>query len=122
MKSVRIAYTLLCFSLLAVITNSIVLNTLITQTLNSVNSISESNPQLAYEEYESIHEDFKSKEVYISLTVNHEDLTDVESSFAEIIGAAKANDEKAITTIKSRLIDSLEHLRRLSGISLDSIL
>ncbi len=122
MKSVRLAYTLLFISLIIVITNSIVLKTLITQTLDEVKSIEKSDDADLYKEYESIYNNFKSKEAYISLTVNHEDLTDVETSFAEIIGAAKANDKDSIITIKSRLIDSLEHLRRLSGITLDSIL
>ena len=76
----------------------------------------------SHQEYERLYKDFKKKEQYISLTVNHEDLTDVESSFSEIVGAAKANDEEAFLTIKSRLIDALDHLRRLSGINIDSIL
>ena len=122
MKSVKLAYFLLFFSLIAVISNSIVLNKLITDTLNSTKNILDKEDEKLYLEYEEIYESFKSKEAYISLTVNHEDLTDVESSFAEIIGAAKAGDLESIITIKSRLIDSLDHLRRLSGITLDSIL
>lgn len=122
MKTVKIAYTILLISLLVVICNSIALKEMITATIEKVNSATIENCQKALLEYEEIYEDFKKKEHFINLTVNHEDLTEVELSFAEIIGAAKANDMDSLITIKSRLQDSLEHLRRLSGINLSSIL
>ncbi len=74
------------------------------------------------ESYEAVEEKFKKHERYISLTVSHDDLTNIEEAFAELIGAANANDEVRVITIKSRLKDSLLHLGRLSGINLDSIL
>lgn len=74
------------------------------------------------EEYREIAEKFQKHERYISLTVSHDDLTNIEEAFAELIGAANANDEARIITVKSRLKDSLSHLGRLSGINLDSIL
>lgn len=72
--------------------------------------------------YEQAAEKFKKHERYISLTVSHEDLTNIEEAFAELIGAANAGDDAKLVTIKSRLKDSLEHLGRLSGINIDSIL
>ena len=122
MKAVRSAYVLLCISILVVFINSLVLNRLISKTLDEVKMLPESLSAESHQEYERLYKDFKKKEQYISLTVNHEDLTEVESSFSEIVGAAKANDEEAFLTIKSRLIDALDHLRRLSGINIDSIL
>ena len=74
------------------------------------------------ESYEEIAEKFQKHERYISLTVSHDDLTNIEEAFAELIGAVNANDEARLITIKSRLKDSLTHLGRLSGINIDSIL
>ena len=54
--------------------------------------------------------------------MSHDDLTNIEEAFAEIIGAARAGNEIGLITLKSRLRDSLEHLGRLSSINLDSIL
>ena len=122
MKTVKSAYVILCFSLLAVIINSITLNMLISKTLNEVKALPDILYESSYTDHEKIYNDFKKKEKYISLTVNHEDLTEVETSFAELLGATKAKDEESMLTIKSRLIDALEHLRRLSGINIDSIL
>ena len=122
MKIVKSAYVILCLTLLAVIANSTILNVLISKTLQDVKSMPDSLTEASYLECENLYNNFKKQEKYISLTVNHEDLTDVESSFAEMLGAIKANDGESVLTIKSRLIDALEHLRRLSGINIDSIL
>ena len=122
MKIVKSAYVILCFTLLSVIANSIALNILITKTLNDVKDLPDYLTDVSYSECENLYNIFKKQEKYISLTVNHEDLTEVESSFAEMLGAIKANDSESVLSIKSRLIDALEHLRRLSGINIDSIL
>ena len=122
MKIVKSAYVILCFTLLSVIANSIVLNILIAKTLNDVKDLPDYLTDVSYSECENLYNNFKKQEKYISLTVNHEDLTEVESSFAEMLGAIKANDSESVLSIKSRLIDALEHLRRLSGINIDSIL
>ena len=122
MKIVKSAYVILCFTLLSVIANSIVLNILIAKTLNNVKALPDYLTDVSYSECEKLYNNFKKQEKYISLTVNHEDLTEVESSFAEMLGAIKANDSESVLSIKSRLIDALEHLRRLSGINIESIL
>jgi len=67
-------------------------------------------------------ESFKSRETYISLTVNHQDLTNIEDCFAEMIGYLEIGDTDGAHVTKSRLINSLEHLWRLSAINLDSII
>ena len=81
-----------------------------------------SDPASAMAEFERLFTSFRKAEKFISITVGHDDLTHIEENFADIIGAARAGDEDALVTTKSRLIDSLGHLRRLSGISLDSII
>ena len=121
MKTVRAATILLVVTLLTVIVNSIVLKRMINDISDEVIAAEEKNTEKAYAEYTEIYEKYKKKSTYISLTVSHEDLTDIENSFAEIIGAAKGGDIDGIITVKSRLVGALNHLGRLSGINLDSI-
>lgn len=121
MRTVKIAFALLFITLFSVVANSIALTSIITDISDKVKNAAEDDPNAAYEEYSEIYREYDSYSSYISLTVNHEDLRDIENSFAEIIGAAKADDINSMMTIKSRLIGALEHLRRLSGINLDSI-
>jgi energy-coupling factor transporter ATP-binding protein EcfA2 len=75
----------------------------------------------ATEEYSEIYENYKSRMHFISLSVSHEDLSELEEAFSELIGAAKSEDETAITIAKSRLTDRLGHIKRLCGINIDSI-
>ncbi len=71
--------------------------------------------------YHDIYEDFRSTRRYISFTVDHDTITVLEDGFAEILGAIEAEDEGALIIAKSRLIGSISHLKRLSGINADSI-
>ena len=122
MKLKKVAYTILVCTVALITANSLVLGRMIATVTKSVSEAEEVATATAEKEYTEIYEDFKKKERYISLTVNHNDLMTIENSFAELIGAAKANDTQSLLIAKSRLIDALEHLKRLSGINLDSIL
>ena len=73
-------------------------------------------------EAKSIYEKFKKSETYISMTVSHDDLTNIEDSFAELIGYISVGDKDGAEVTKNRLINSLEHLKRLSGINVDSVI
>ena len=121
MKTVYLAAVLLTATLLTVIVNSVILKHVIGEITDDVIAAEEENSELAYKEYSEIFEKYRKKSSYISLTVNHEDLTDIENSFAEIIGAAESGDIEGVITIKSRLISALQHLGRLAGINPDSI-
>ena len=121
MKTVYVATILLAVTLIAVIINSFILKDMITDIADEVMAAEEADAESAFREYTEIFEKYKKKSSYISLTVNHEDLTDIENSFAEIIGAARSGDIDGVITIKSRLVSALKHLGRLSGINLDSI-
>lgn len=66
-------------------------------------------------------EKFKQEERYLSLTVNHNDLTDIEGLFSEMIGYLAVTDTENAKVTKSRLIDALSHLGRLSGVNISSI-
>ena len=74
------------------------------------------------EVFSLLYDNFLKDEKFISLTVSHEDLRDIEKSFSEIIAAARMNDTVEVQKAKSRLIDALLHLGRLCGINIDSIL
>lgn len=84
--------------------------------------INEKNLESAKLEVEKIYEKYQSSESFVSLTVNHDDLTHIEDNFAELIGNLSVSDIDSAKVTKNRLLCSLEHLRRLSGINLDSII
>ncbi len=64
---------------------------------------------------------FQSSERFVSLTVNHDDLTSIEELFSELIGQLEVGDGDAAHVTKNRLIDALRHLGRLSGFNIDAI-
>ena len=121
MKAVVIAIILLTLSLGAVIANSIILNSIIDEISEEVENAPDDGSEESLANYERIYDLYKKRVTYISLTTNHEDLTNIEESFSEIIGAAKANDTSSMIIKKSRLTDALRHLKRLSGINIESI-
>jgi len=121
MKSVRFAYAVFAILSLAVIINSVEIGK-ITDILNEkIIAAEERDMKLAEKEYTEIYEKYKSYELYISLSVDHDDLSSVEDAFSEIIGAARADDAAGVITTKSRLTDYLRHIKRLAGINIDSI-
>lgn len=68
------------------------------------------------------YEKFKKCETFIGLTVNHDDLSNIEESFTEMLGHLAIGDTDAATVTKNRLLDELSHLRRLSGFNIDAII
>ena len=65
---------------------------------------------------------FESTERFVSLTVNHEDLTNIEICYSDLVGYLERDMTDDAEVTKNRLIDNLLHLRRLSGINIDSII
>ncbi len=58
---------------------------------------------------------------FISISVSHKDLMNIEDLFSEYEAEVRLeNENKNIT--KSRLISALKHLKRLSAINIDSII
>ena len=86
------------------------------QRLNTEESavLAEENAKIAFA-------DFKREEEYLSLTVNHDDLSDIEGLFSEMIGQLSVLDREGAEVTKNRLIDALSHLRRLSGFNISSV-
>lgn len=121
MKSVRFAYTVFIILILAVIINSVAIEKIIDSISEEIVYAEECDMSIAKNEYSEIYEKYKKYKLYISLSIGHDDLSDIENTFSEIIGAAKAEDFAGVITAKSRLTDQLGHIRRLSGINIDSI-
>jgi predicted xylose isomerase-like sugar epimerase len=89
---------------------------------NSVEALSfEASASESKSEAEALFESYKKAEGFLSLTVSHNDLTDIESFFSEMIGYLSVSDKDGAKMAKSRLIDALAHLRRLSGVNISSI-
>jgi hypothetical protein len=113
--------TLICVIGL-VIANSVILHLLINETLDAVENIELSDAETATKKFEKCYKIFESREKFISMSVSHKDLSDIDECFSDIIGAGYAGDLAHMQITKNRLTNSLEHLRRLSGINIDSIL
>ena len=84
--------------------------------------ISENNTEEAFAIASSINELYESQQTYISLSVSHSDLTDIEAALVELLGRLKVGNAEEAEVTKSRLVDALKHLRRLSGVNIDSVI
>ena len=80
------------------------------------------NTEEAKSDAVAAYELFQKKELFIGLTVNHEDLSNIENGFAEMIGYLTVDDSDSAEVTRNRLLDSLSHLRRLSGFNIDAII
>ena len=118
------AYIIFAVTIVSVFVNTFVLQNQISEVIISVEEfcITEGDTAPLAKRAEEIYANFKKKESYISLTVSHDDLTNIESAFAELIGYLSADEFGSAVATKNRLLDSLEHLRRLSGINFDAII
>lgn len=119
MRSVLWAFFVVILLISAVFLNSIVISYNIKEVIGRLERIPSS---LADSEgYSEIRKDFTEMERYLSITVSHNDLADIDRDFAELEGAIEAEDEESLIITKSRLINALGHLKRLTDISIDSI-
>lgn len=119
MKIQAASYTIAILITVAVFANSVFL----CSTLDRLSERLDAAPSdiTAAELYEEIYSDYTKAERYISLTVSHSDLEGVDDSFAELLGAIEAEEQEALIVAKSRLLHALSHMRRLCGISIDSV-
>ena len=79
------------------------------------------NGSEAFERATEVKELYERRQSYISLSVSHNDLTEIESAFAELLGQLEVGELDGAKITKSRLVDALGHLRRLSGVNIDSV-
>ncbi len=120
MKSVIAAFIIFFILTAGVAINTFSINKIITDTIDSVSELDDEKiPN--YEHICSLYEKFQKSENFINITVNHEDLRDINQYFLDLKEYTKLEDPDNFKITKSRLIHSLEHLRRLSAINFDSI-
>ena len=112
---------------IVLVISAVTLNTLkmhqdIDEIYSAVNIITNEDSEKAKKHAEEAYEVFRKKEPFIGLTVNHDDLSNIEEAFAEMIGFLSVGDVDGATVTKNRLLDALGHLRRLSGFNIDAII
>ena len=121
MKTKIFAVSTIIIIIVFVSINNYFLKNEITRIMQGVESL-DTDAENASESALRLQKEFRRSENYISITVSHDDLTNIEDGFAELVGCLTVGDLESAWVVKSRLINSLEHLRRLSGINFDSII
>ena len=116
-----IAFALVVISVIA---NTVILHRNIDKIHESVDKIeiNDNNCEIAKVLAEDIYELFRKRETFIGLTVNHDDLSEIEDCFSELIAYLRVDDADSASVAKNRLTDALSHLRRLSGFNIDAII
>ncbi len=117
-KIFAIALLILIFG--AVTANTVILPKQIDRIIASVSAV-EAGQENAKEHIKAAYGAFRNVEGYFSLTLNHHDLCEVGKLFVETLAYLSVDDFKEASVAKSRLIDALTHLRRLSGINIGSV-
>ena len=120
MKAKIAAAVTLILTLIFVTVNTFVLDFMIGEIKREVDALDTSAREL--ENAEAIYEKFSAYEAYVSITVSHEDLTNIELSFSELIGYLSVGDSDGAAVVKRRLSDALGHLLRLSSVNIDAII
>ncbi len=124
MKVKIFAVVLMLTLLSAVIVNTLMVEKVMTDVCDEVEmiEIKEGETDRAYTEADAAFDRYKGLETYISLTVNHNDLTNIEDTFCELLGNLSVGEANGAIIAKNRLLGALSHLRRLSGINFDAII
>ena len=118
MKSLRIGVIMLLIVIGFSAVNTLFLSGAIERLCEGVSSYSiEDGDGCAME----LYSDFKALEAFASLTVSHEDLTNIEDLFVEVISYSKIGDKEGLFIAKSRLENALLHLGRLIRLNIDSV-
>ena len=118
---VKLSYIIFFVLFIAVLLNALYISRF-TEKLYSI-SVEESAEELeSYtEKFAEIKRIYTKNEVFISLSVSHEDLTSIEEILSEIEGALKAIDKNAVIIAKSRFENAVLHLGQLSALNIESI-
>lgn len=120
MKSAVISGIILAALFIFVGINTVVVDNMLDDTIEAVDSLSFSDT--LSEDFKALSYTYEKNAKYINLTVSHVMMSEVEEAFAEMDGAVKSDNEVGFIGAKSRLIDALGQLRRLAGLSFDSII
>ncbi len=121
MKAKLFSYITVFFTVTLVILNTIYLQSEISSFCQEIENF-DTKADDALSRGIALKEKFEQREIFISLTVSHDDLTNIEEGFSELVGALSVDEKEEAEIIKNRLKNSFEHLRRLSGFNLDAII
>ena len=121
MKVKIFSVALLVLLIFSVATNTIFLTRCIDGILSDVEKLDTKNEK-AWDHGGKIFENYKDAEGFLSLTVSHDDLADVNLYFTEMNAYLALGNPEEAAVAKSRLIDALTHLRRLSGFNFNAFL
>ena len=121
MKSIKISYTVLILCISFVIANGFYLNYITGELYERADGI-EVDAEGASESANELYSFYERHQRIISITVSHDDLRSIDDAMCELIGALSVDDTDEAKITKSRLCGSLRHLKRLSGLNIDSII
>ncbi len=118
---VKLSYLMLFMLLLTVIFNAVYISRFADK-LYELSTEDSGDDILSLElKFEKINDIYRKNEIFISLTVSHEDLTSIEEILSEIEGAFAAKDKNAVIIAKSRFENAVLHLGQLSALNIQSI-
>lgn len=121
MKVKILSVVLLFFLLGAVIANTFFLTRKIEQIISDIQSASTENTNDSMGRITEIFDNYQKAEGFLSLTVSHNDLSDINGCFTELMAYISLGNAEEASVAKSRLIDALLHLKRLSGWNIQAI-
>ena len=118
---VKLSYFMLFVLLVSVILNAVYICRF-TDTLYAISKEDNGESiEALSQKFEKISEVYRKNEIFISLSVSHEDLTSIEEILSEIDGALAAEDKNAVIIAKSRFENAVLHLGQLSALNIESI-
>ena len=121
MKVKILSVVLLFFLLGAVIANTFFLTRKIEQIISDIQSAPTENTNDSIGRITEIFDNYQKAEGFLSLTVSHNDLSDINGYFTELMAYLSLGNAEEASVAKSRLIDALLHLKRLSGWNIQAI-
>ena len=121
MKVKILSVVLLILLLAAVIINTALLTRRVDQITSEVQSVSMENTTDAMGRIMEIFDNYQRAEGFLSLTVSHNDLADINECFTELMAYLTLGNAEEASVAKSRLMDALLHLKRLSGWNIQAV-
>ena len=119
-KEVWLSVALLILLVILAIANTVLTNQWIEELVADVESLSIENS--SKDSIERIEKRFDRLDLFLSITLNQNEIDEAKDDLAEFITAIEIEDEAAAKIAKSRLVDALRRLGRLSSVRIDSII
>ena len=123
MKALLCSIIIFCSVVLATVAVAIKANSLLTNfSTRAEESISLNESAPDNDSIETVFREYQKLKRFMTLFIREDDIRETEMYLEDIKSAAKANDQEALMTSKSRLMLHIEQLRRLSVFSFEAIL